>query len=74
MGDDYICSIGMALKILEHSTLQRHGLYGFLAASISLENLHHYYCMVMVVVVVSSIGINEQGKNATHIMYIFIVP
>ena len=60
----------MAIKIKVHNTLQRHRLYGFPVASISPENLHHFYCMVRPAAATAD-GLVDLGKrageNATHI-------
>ena len=72
MGDAYICSIRIAIKIIVHNTLQRHRLlYGFSVASISPGNLNHFYCMVRPAAATTAGGLVDLGKrageNATHI-------
>ena len=61
----------MAIKIILHSTLQRHRLYGFPVASISPKNLHHFDCMVRPAAAATAGGLVDLGKrareNATHI-------
>ena len=67
----------MVIKIIVvHNTLQRHRLYGFPVASISPENLHHFYRMVRPDAASTAGGLvdlgKREGENATHIKYIFV--